>query len=80
MRETWVLGVAGAVALVLTREVARDAPYPYVLVELDGGGRVSGSMPGIRSDSDLAVGDRVRFVPDSPPGVSIARVSPQNEE
>lgn len=50
-----------------------DAPYAYVVVELDGGGRVTGWMPSVRSDSDLVLGERVRFVPSYKPGVQFAK-------
>ena len=52
-----------------------DAPYAYVVVELDGGGRVTGWMPTVRSDRDLAIGDRVRFVAGYKPGVQFVKES-----
>jgi uncharacterized OB-fold protein len=54
-------------------EFLNDAPYAYVVVELDGGGRVTGWMPSVRTESDLHVGERVRFVPGYKPGVQFAR-------
>ncbi len=54
-------------------EFLNDAPYAYVVVELDGGGRVTGWMPSVRSEKDLAVGERVRFVPGYKPGVQFAK-------
>jgi uncharacterized OB-fold protein len=56
-------------------EFLNDAPYAYVVVELDGGGRVTGWMPTVRSDSDLAIGDRVRFVSGYKPGVQFVKES-----
>jgi uncharacterized protein len=53
-----------------------DAPYAYVVVELDGGGRVTGWMPEVRAESDLEVGTRVRFRPGYRPGVQFVRDSP----
>lgn len=55
-------------------EFLNDAPYAYVVVDLDGGGRVTGWMPSVRSDGDLAVGARVRFVTSYRPGVQFAIV------
>ena len=57
-------------------EFVNDAPYAYVVVELEGGGRVTGWMPTVRSDADLAVGDRVRFVPGYKPGVQFVKEPP----
>ncbi len=57
-------------------EFLNDAPYAYVVVELDGGGRVTGWMPSVRSDSELALGARVRFVPSYRPGVQFQPESP----
>ncbi|MCI4364896.1 MAG: OB-fold domain-containing protein [Thermoplasmata archaeon] len=57
-------------------EFLNDAPYAYVVVELDGGGRITGWMPAVRSVSDLEVGDRVRFHPSYKPGVQFVRDLP----
>jgi len=54
-------------------EFLNDAPYAYVLVDLDGGGRVTGWMPGIRSEDALRVGERVHFAPSYKPGVQFAK-------
>jgi uncharacterized protein len=50
-----------------------DAPYAYVVVELEEGGRVTGWMPSVRQDADLAIGDPVHFVPGYKPGVQFVR-------
>ena len=50
-----------------------DAPYAYVLVDLDGGGCVTGWMPTVRSVEEIAIGDRVRFVPGYKPGVQFTK-------
>jgi uncharacterized OB-fold protein len=68
--------VAFTVLAVPGDEFLNDAPYAYVVVELDGGGRVTGWMPGVRAESDLAIGDRVRFVPSYKPGVQFQREAP----
>ncbi len=54
-------------------EFLNDAPYAYVVVELDGGGRVTGWMPAVRREADLSIGERVRFVPSYKPGVQFAK-------
>jgi uncharacterized protein len=51
-----------------------DAPYAYVVVELDGGGRITGWMPTVRDPSGLAIGERVRFVASYKPGVQFAKI------
>ena len=56
-------------------EFLNDAPYAYVVVELDGGGRVTGWMPTVRSERDIAIGARVRFVPGYKPGVQFVKES-----
>ncbi len=50
-------------------EFVNDAPYAYVVVELDGGGRITGWMPTVRDENGLAPGARVRFQPGYKPGV-----------
>lgn len=56
-------------------EFLNDAPYAYVVVELDGGGRVTGWMPTVRAEDQIAVGDRVHFVTGYKPGVQFAKDS-----
>lgn len=53
--------VAFTLVEVPTEERVNDAPYAYVLVELDGGGTIAGWMPSVRSSDELKVGDRVRL-------------------
>jgi uncharacterized OB-fold protein len=53
-------------------EFLNDAPYAYVVVELDGGGRVTGWMPSVRSVDGVAIGERVRYQPSYKPGVQFA--------
>jgi uncharacterized OB-fold protein len=52
-----------------------DAPYAYVVVELDGGGRITGWMPSVHGDSELSIGERVRFQASYKPGVQFVRES-----
>lgn len=52
-----------------------EAPYAYVVVELDGGGRVTGWMPSVRTENELKIGERVRFTSSYKPGVQFVRES-----
>ncbi|HKS59347.1 MAG TPA: OB-fold domain-containing protein [Thermoplasmata archaeon] len=61
--------VAFTIQTVPSDEFLNDAPYAYVVVELDEGGRLSGWMPTVRKDGDLREGSRVRWVPSYKPGV-----------
>lgn len=54
-------------------EFLNEAPYAYVLVALDGGGTVAGWIEGVRADSELTIGDRVRFRPSYKPGLQFER-------
>lgn len=56
-------------------EFLNDAPYAYVVVELDDGGRITGWMPSVKLVSDLSIGQSVRFVPSYKPGVQFAKVA-----
>ncbi|MGA8664763.1 MAG: OB-fold domain-containing protein [Thermoplasmata archaeon] len=55
-------------------EFLNDAPYAYVVVELDAGGRITGWMPSVKSVNDLAIHQRVQFVPSYKPGVQFAKI------
>ena len=68
--------VAFTVQTVPAEEFVNDAPYAYVVVELDGGGRITGWMPGVRAEGELALGTPVHFVPSYKPGVQFARDGP----
>ena len=65
--------VAFTVQTVPSDGFLNDAPYAYVVVDLDGGGRVTGWMPTVRSEADLRVGDRVHFTPSYRPGVQFSK-------
>lgn len=54
-------------------EFLNDAPYAYVVVDLEEGGRITGWIPGVAAESDLAIGDRVHFVPGYRPGVQFQK-------
>lgn len=63
---------AFTVQTVPSDEFLNEAPYAYVLVDLDGGGRVAGWMPGVASEVELAIGQRVRYLPGYKPGLQFA--------
>ncbi len=54
-------------------EFLNEAPYAYVVVELDGGGRITGWMPSVRAEADLTLGERVHFAASYKPGVQFAK-------
>lgn len=57
-------------------EFLNDAPYAYVVVELEEGGRMTGWIDGIRAESELAVGQPVEWAPTYKPGVHFRRADP----
>jgi uncharacterized OB-fold protein len=63
---------AFTVQTVPSDEFLNDAPYAYVLVDLDGGGCVAGWMPGIKSERELSIGKRVKYAPGYKPGLQFA--------
>jgi len=65
--------VAFTILTVPGDEFLNDAPYAYVVVEMDGGGRITGWMPTVHSETEIAVGDRVRFHPGYKPGVQFQK-------
>ncbi|MCI4373112.1 MAG: OB-fold domain-containing protein [Thermoplasmata archaeon] len=60
-------------------EFLNDAPYAYIVVELDGGGRITGWMPSVRTVDGLRIGERVRFMASYKPGVQFVRESDTND-
>jgi uncharacterized OB-fold protein len=46
-----------------------EAPYAFVIVQLDDGPRCTGWMPYVKKPGDIAIGDRVRFVKTYKPGM-----------
>jgi len=65
--------VAGTIVAVASDEFVNDAPYAYVLVALDGGGTVSGWIPRVRAEGEIAPGTPVRFSPSYKPGLQFER-------
>jgi uncharacterized OB-fold protein len=61
--------VAYSVQNVPSDEFLNDAPYAYVVVELDEGGRITGWIDGIAREADLAMGMPVEWVSSYKPGV-----------
>jgi uncharacterized OB-fold protein len=61
--------VAASIQTVPSDEFLNDAPYAYVVVELDEGGRLSGWVESVRSADELGIGDRVHWVASYKPGV-----------
>jgi len=68
--------VAFTIVSVPGDQFLNEAPYAYVVVELEGGGRVTGWMPTVRAEHDLKIGERVHFVTSYKPGVQFAKDSP----
>jgi uncharacterized OB-fold protein len=68
--------VAGTLQTVPSDEFLNDAPYAYVIVELDEGGRITGWMPEVRTTEELELGARVRWRPSYKPGVIFEREPP----
>jgi len=54
-------------------EFLNDAPYAYVVVDLEEGGRITGWIPGIASEAELRIGEAVHFVSGYRPGVQFAK-------
>jgi uncharacterized OB-fold protein len=67
--------VAFSVQNVPSDEFLNDAPYAYVVVELEEGGRATGWMESIRSEGELSIGDRVLWVASYKPGVHFETVA-----
>ena len=67
----WI--VAYSVQNVPSDEFLNDAPYAYVVVELVGGGRLTGWIDGIARESELAIGEEVEWVTSYKPGVHFRR-------
>lgn len=67
--------VACTILTVPGDEFLNEAPYAYVVVDLDGGGRITGWMPSVRAENEIAIGDRVRYVSSYKSGVQFAKDS-----
>lgn len=52
-----------------------DAPYAFVIVQLDDGPRCTGWMPYVKRPADIAIGDKVKFVKTYKPGMVFEKVT-----
>lgn len=57
-----------------------EAPYAYVLVDLEEGGRIAGWMAHVATEQELQIGERVHFVATYKPGVQFAKDSVPSTE
>ncbi len=57
-------------------ELLNEAPYAYVVVELDGGGRVTGWVGSVRAEEELPIGSRVHRVASYKPGLQFEKDAP----
>ncbi len=67
--------VAFTILTVPSEDFLNDAPYAYVVVELNGGGRITGWMPTVRAENQISIGDRVHYVTGYKPGVQFVKDS-----
>ncbi|EQD71423.1 protein containing DUF35 [mine drainage metagenome] len=67
--------VACSVQHVPSDEFLNEAPYAYVVVELDDGGRVTGWVAGVADPTEIPLGTAVHFQPGYKPGVQFVRDS-----
>ena len=65
---------AFTVQTVPSDEFLNDAPYAYVVVELEEGGRITGWIEGTASEGALSIGAAVRWKPTYKPGVQFQLV------
>ena len=54
---------------VAAEEFINETPFAFAIVELSDGTRVTGWVPYVASDRDLAIGDKVRYEPTYKPGI-----------
>lgn len=59
---------------IASEQFLNDVPFAWVVVELDGGPRVSGWVPFISRPADLPPGQRVRFTPGYKPGMQFEKI------
>lgn len=68
--------VAVSVQHVPSDEFVNEAPYAYVVVELEEGGRITGWVGGISDPAELSLGTTVHFQPSYKSGVQFVRDEP----
>lgn len=71
---------AFTILTVPSEQFVNDAPYTYIVVDLDEGCGVSGWMPDIRSKNDVAVGDRVRFTRSYKRGIVFEKIAAKEHD
>lgn len=54
---------------VAAEEFMNETPFAWAIIELTDGSRVTGWVPYVASENDLAIGDEVEFTPTYKPGV-----------
>ena len=54
---------------VAAEEFMNEVPYAWAVIRLSDGTNVTGWIPYVASERDLAIGDRVRYSPSYKPGV-----------
>jgi uncharacterized OB-fold protein len=72
--------VAFSVQNVPSDEFLNDAPYAYVVVDLDAGGRITGWIDGVRTDDEIEVGEPVVWVPSYKPGIHFRPLEASRDE
>lgn len=60
---------------VAAEEFMNEVPFAWAIVELSDGTRVTGWVPYVATDKDLAIGDAVVFSPTYKPGVMFEKAS-----
>ena len=67
--------VAFTILTVPSEDFLNDAAVTLVVVKLDWGGRITGWMPTVRAENQIAIGDRVHYVTGYKPGVQFVKDS-----
>ncbi|MHB8566308.1 MAG: Zn-ribbon domain-containing OB-fold protein [Nitrososphaerales archaeon] len=62
------------IQFVAPEQFMNEVPYAWVVVELDGGPRVTGWIPFIQNSADLPVGQRVKFKKSYLPGIIFEKI------